>query len=196
MILMIDNYDSFVYNLYRYCVELKQDVEVIRNDKILIDKISPQSYSGIILSPGPCSPLEAGMSNEIIQKFSGVIPILGVCLGHQCIGHVFGGKVIKAPQPVHGKTSKIQTNLHTTQNNIIFENLPESFEIMRYHSLIVERQSLPECLEITAELADDPIIMALQHKQHKTYGVQFHPESIGSQFGHEMLKNFLNVCDV
>ncbi len=193
---MIDNYDSFVYNLYRYCVELNQDVEVIRNDKVFIDKISPQSYSGIILSPGPCSPQEAGQSNEIIKKFSGIIPIFGVCLGHQCIGHVFGGNVIKAPQPVHGKTSNIQINPLTIQNNIIFEKLPESFEIMRYHSLIVEKQSLPECLEITAELENEQIIMALQHKQHKTYGVQFHPESIGSQFGHEMLKNFLNVCNV
>lgn len=194
MILMIDNYDSFVYNLSRYCVELNQEVEVIRNDKLSIDQISTDHYQGIIISPGPCTPLEAGLSNEIVQKFSGIIPIFGVCLGHQCIGHVFGANVIKAPQPIHGKTSVITIDRHTKQHNVIFDQLPDQFDIMRYHSLIVEKSSLPSCLETTAHLKDSDIIMALQHKQHKTYGVQFHPESVGSQFGYEMLKNFLNVC--
>lgn len=194
MILMIDNYDSFVYNLSRYCVELSEKVEVVRNDKLDMDQISPDYYQGIIISPGPCTPLEAGLSNEIIQKFSGIIPIFGVCLGHQCIGHVFGGRVIKAPQPIHGKTSPITIERQTEQRNVIFDQLPDQFDIMRYHSLIVEKSSLPSCLEITAYLKDSDIIMALQHKQHKTYGVQFHPESVGSQFGYEMLKNFLNLC--
>jgi len=185
MLLMIDNYDSFTYNLVQYFGELGEDVRVARNDEITLDEIAVLNPDRICISPGPCSPSEAGISLEVIRRFAGEIPILGVCLGHQSIGHAFGGKVIRARQLKHGKTDAI------THNGAgVFGGLPTPFTATRYHSLAVERGSLPDALEVTAWTADGEI-MGLRHKTLPVEGVQFHPESIATEHGHELLKNFL-----
>lgn len=189
MILLIDNYDSFTYNLLHYLSELGAKVDVHRNDKISVEQIGKmKDVKGIVLSPGPCTPNEAGVCLDLVGKMQGKLPIFGVCLGHQTIGQTFGGKVVRADKPVHGKTSKVTHN-----DTGVFRGLPSPFTATRYHSLIVEKESLPDILEITAE-TDDGIIMGLKHKIHEIHGVQFHPESIASEYGHEILKNFLGVC--
>jgi para-aminobenzoate synthetase component II len=185
MILVIDNYDSFTYNLVQYLGELGEEVKVHRNDEITIQEIEDMAPDHILISPGPCTPNEAGISLELLQHFKGVIPIFGVCLGHQAIGQAFGGNVIRAERLMHGKTSPIYHN-----GTSVFEGLESPFTATRYHSLIVERESLPDCLEITAETAEGEI-MALRHKEYPIEGVQFHPESIITDHGHTMLRNFL-----
>jgi len=185
VILMIDNYDSFTYNLVQYLGELGQVLKVYRNDQITADEVERLGPERIVISPGPCSPLEAGVSNEIIRRFAGRVPLLGVCLGHQCIGYVFGGEVVRAPRLMHGKTSMIYHDGKT-----IYRGLPNPFEATRYHSLIVRRETLPSCLEITAE-TDRGEIMGLRHKEYPVEGVQFHPESILTQCGKDLLRNFL-----
>jgi len=186
MLLMIDNYDSFTYNLVQYFGELGEDVRVFRNDEITCDEIAALKPDRICISPGPCSPTEAGISLEVLDRFAGRLPILGVCLGHQAIGHAFGGKVIRARTLMHGKTAAIA---HSGVG--VFSGLPNPFTATRYHSLAVERASLPDCLEITAWTADGEI-MGLRHRTMAVEGVQFHPESIASECGHELLKNFLS----
>ena len=185
MLAMIDNYDSFTYNLVQYLGELGADIKVYRNDETTADEVERLSPERIVISPGPCTPLEAGVSNDIIQRFTGRVPVLGVCLGHQCMGHVFGGEVVRAARLMHGKTSMIQHDGKT-----IFSGLPNPFEATRYHSLIIKRETLPECLEITAE-TDEGEIMGVRHKEHKVEGVQFHPESILTKCGKDLLRNFL-----
>ncbi|AHM63795.1 aminodeoxychorismate/anthranilate synthase component II [Paenibacillus polymyxa] len=185
MILVIDNYDSFTYNLVQYLGELGEEVTVKRNDEIDVKGIEELAPDHILISPGPCTPNEAGISLDVISHFKGRIPIFGVCLGHQAIGQAFGGKVIRADRLMHGKTSPI---LH--HNTSVFEGLPSPFTATRYHSLLVERESLPECLEITAETAEGEI-MGLRHKEFAVEGVQFHPESIITDYGHQLLRNFL-----
>ena len=188
MLILIDNYDSFTYNLVHYLGELGAESVVIRNDKISADEVIAKKPKAIVLSPGPCTPNEAGVCLDLIKKAGPIIPLLGVCLGHQSIGQSYGGKVIRAAQPMHGKLSTIT---HTGKG--VFKGLPKQFEITRYHSLIVERSTLPDCLEITAETADG-IIMGLQHKTHPVHGVQFHPESIASEQGHAIVANFLGLA--
>ncbi|WP_431085613.1 aminodeoxychorismate/anthranilate synthase component II [Paenibacillus sp. 8b26] len=185
MILVIDNYDSFTYNLVQYLGELGEEVTVRRNDEIDLKGIEELAPEHILISPGPCTPNEAGISLDVISYFKGRIPIFGVCLGHQAIGQAFGGHVIRAERLMHGKTSPI---LH--HNTSVFEGLPSPFTATRYHSLLVERESLPECLEITAETAEGEI-MGLRHKEFAVEGVQFHPESIITDHGHQLLRNFL-----
>ena len=186
MLVMIDNYDSFTYNLVQYFGELGEDVRTFRNDEITIDEIEQLKPSRICISPGPCTPLEAGISVPVLKHFAGKLPILGVCLGHQSIGAAFGGRVIRAKQVMHGKTSPIA---HTGAG--VFKNLPSPYTIIRYHSLAIARDSLPDCLEVTA-WTDDGEIMGVRHKQFQIEGVQFHPESILSEHGHALLQNFLN----
>ncbi len=188
MLVLIDNYDSFTYNLVHFLGELGTASEVIRNDKTTADAVLEMKPKAIVLSPGPCTPNEAGVCLDLIEKAAGNVPLLGVCLGHQSIGQAYGGKVIRAPLPMHGKLSQIR---HTDKG--VFKGLPQPVEVTRYHSLIVERETLPDCLEITAE-TDDGIIMGLQHKTHPVHGVQFHPESIASQKGHALLANFLELA--
>jgi anthranilate synthase/aminodeoxychorismate synthase-like glutamine amidotransferase len=185
MILLLDNYDSFTYNLAQYLGELGCNVEVHRNDKISVDEIIRRKPERIVISPGPCTPQEAGISVELVERLAGKFPILGVCLGHQAIGAAFGGKIVRAPKLFHGKTSQIH---HDRKN--IFRQLPDPFTATRYHSLIVEKKSLPRELTITAE-TDDGIIMGLRHRRHKIEGVQFHPESVLTDFGKQLLENFL-----
>jgi anthranilate synthase component II len=185
MLLMIDNYDSFTYNLVQYFGELGEDVRTFRNDEITIEAIENLNPSRICISPGPCTPHEAGVSVPVLQHFAGKLPILGVCLGHQSIGAAFGGKIIRAQQVMHGKTSPIE---HTGIG--VFKNLPSPYTIIRYHSLAIARDSLPDCLEVTAWTADGEI-MGVRHKTHPIEGVQFHPESILSEHGHALLQNFL-----
>ena len=185
MLLMIDNYDSFTYNLVQYFGELGEDVTVIRNDEIDVAGIAALKPDHIVVSPGPCTPNEAGVSVPLIKEFAGKIPILGVCLGHQSIGQAFGGKIIRAKELMHGKTSMIQ---HTDVG--VFNGLPNPFRATRYHSLVIERETLPDCLEITA-WTDDGEIMGVRHKTMIVEGVQFHPESILTEHGHAMLANFL-----
>lgn len=187
MLLVIDNYDSFTYNLVQYFGELGADLKVYRNDEITIDEIRELAPDKICISPGPCTPAEAGISCEVVRAFGKTIPILGVCLGHQCIGQVFGGDVIRAERLMHGKTSPI---LHKGQS--IFEGLPDSFEATRYHSLIVKRETFPEVLKITAETAENEI-MGLQHHEYPIHGLQFHPESILTENGKQLLQNFLDL---
>ena len=187
-IILLDNYDSFTYNLLHYIGETGAQVEVLRNDFITSEELIAKKPDGIVISPGPGTPQQSGICLDLIQKASGVIPIFGVCLGMQAIGEAFGGKVIRAPKPMHGKISSIYH-----EGRSVFKNLPIPFNATRYHSLIVERPSLPETLEVTAITADDGLIMGLAHKQHKTHGVQFHPESIASEYGHEMVSNFLSL---
>ena len=185
MILMIDNYDSFTYNLVQYLGELGEELVVKRNDKITVKEVARLKPSSIVISPGPGRPSDAGVSNDLIKTLAGKIPILGVCLGHQCIGEVFGGDVVRANRPMHGKTSKIY---HTTTK--LFANLPNPFEATRYHSLIVKRSTLPESLVVTA-WTQEREIMGLQHRRFAVYGVQFHPESILTIHGKDILQNFL-----
>ena len=187
MILLLDNYDSFTYNLAQYLGQMGQELEVRRNDQITLEEIEKRRPDRILISPGPCTPHEAGISIALIQRFAGEIPILGVCLGHQAIGAAFGGHVIRAPELMHDKTSKIHHDSKT-----IFRDLPQDFEATRYHSLIVERKSLPEALEISAETADGTI-MGLRHRKLRVEGVQFHPESVLTGPGFKLLENFLSV---
>jgi len=186
MLLMIDNYDSFTYNLVQYLAEIGQEVKVVRNDKISIEEINKLNPQYIVISPGPCTPNEAGISLELIEAFKGKIPILGVCLGHQSIGQAFGGKIIHAQTIMHGKTSKISHN-----NKGVFRGIKDPFIATRYHSLVIDRESLPDCFDITA-WTDDNEIMGIKHKELAIEGVQFHPESILSEYGHDLLKNFLD----
>ncbi|HUO43967.1 MAG TPA: aminodeoxychorismate/anthranilate synthase component II [Burkholderiales bacterium] len=185
MLLMIDNYDSFTYNLVQYFGELGQDVAVYRNDEIALDRIAELAPARIVISPGPCTPNEAGVSVPLIERFAGKIPILGVCLGHQAIGQAFGGRIVHAKQVMHGKTSAIH---HSSTG--VFRGLPNPFQATRYHSLVIERASLPDCLEITA-WTDDGEIMGVRHKTLAVEGVQFHPESVLTEHGHALLENFL-----
>ncbi len=187
MIFVLDNYDSFTYNLVQYLAELGQQVRVVRNDEVTVDDVARMSPEHIVISPGPCTPNEAGISLEVISKLSGKIPILGVCLGHQSIGQAFGGKVIRAKEVVHGKTSRV---FHDDKG--IFAGLPNPFEATRYHSLVVERSSLPDCLEITAKTWDEEI-MGLRHKTLPVEGLQFHPESFLTKVGKDLLRNFLRL---
>ena len=191
-VLMIDNYDSFTYNIVQYLGELGAEVEVFRNDEITLDEIDDRLKSGqldrLVISPGPCSPAEAGISVAAIQRFAGKLPILGVCLGHQAIGGAFGAKIVRAQQLMHGKTSTIST----TQEGL-FAGLPAQFTVNRYHSLAIERASCPPCLKVTA-WTDDGEIMAVKHDSLDIEGVQFHPESILTEHGHAMLRNFLSPC--
>jgi anthranilate synthase component 2 len=186
-ILMIDNYDSFTYNLVQYFGELGEDVHVHRNDQITIEEIEALAPDHICISPGPCSPAEAGISVAVIQHFAGKIPLLGVCLGHQAIGAAFGGRIVRAKEIMHGKTSQIT---HTGTD--VFSNLPNPYTVIRYHSLAIERDTLPDCLVVTAETADGEI-MGVRHKTLPVYGVQFHPESVLSEHGHALLRNFLRL---
>jgi para-aminobenzoate synthetase component II len=185
MILLLDNYDSFTYNLAQYLGELGCTLEVYRNDKISVEQIVRQKPERIVISPGPCTPQEAGISIELIQKLAGRFPILGVCLGHQAIGAAFGGKIVRAPKLFHGKTSQIEHN-----GKGIFRSVPNPLTATRYHSLIVERKSLPQSLAITAETSNG-VIMGLRHKRHPIEGVQFHPESVLTESGKKILQNFL-----
>ncbi|MBI2093116.1 MAG: aminodeoxychorismate/anthranilate synthase component II [Candidatus Omnitrophica bacterium] len=187
MILMIDNYDSFTYNLVQYLGELGEELVVKRNDQISLKEAQRLKPSRIVISPGPGDPSDAGISNELIRHFAGKVPILGVCLGHQCIGEVFGGQVVRAKRPMHGKTSRI---FH--DNSPLFKNLPNPFEATRYHSLIVKRESLPSSLVVTA-WTQEKEVMGLRHKNQPIFGVQFHPESIMTAVGKDLLKNFLSV---
>ena len=185
MLLLIDNYDSFTYNLYQYFCELGQEVTVIRNDKTSINEIEKMTPERIVISPGPSTPLLAGISNAVIKHFGPRIPVLGICLGHECIGHVYGGVIAPARQIMHGKSSLIH---HTGKG--IFTGLPNPFSAIRYHSLAVKRDNLPGCLEVTA-WTDDETIMGLRHLEYPVEGVQFHPESFMTQYGKELLANFL-----
>jgi len=190
-LLMIDNYDSFTYNIVQYLGELGAEVTVARNDEITVDEIQRRLDAGqidrLVISPGPCSPAEAGISIEAIRRFAGRVPILGVCLGHQSIGAAFGGRIVRAGRQMHGKTSVIATD-----RKGVFANLPERFTVNRYHSLVIERDSLPDCLEVTATSEDDGEIQGVRHKTLPIEGVQFHPESILTEHGHAMLRNFLD----
>jgi para-aminobenzoate synthetase component II len=186
MLLMIDNYDSFTFNLVQYLGELYSDIQVFRNDKITISEIQALKPSGIVISPGPCTPLEAGISVDVVKKLGQFIPILGVCLGHQSIGYAFGGAIIRAPYLMHGKVSEI---LHDGKK--LFTGLPNPFIATRYHSLIIDRKSCPDCLDITAQTSDG-LIMGVRHKKYRIEGVQFHPESILTTAGKTLLKNFIS----
>ena len=183
---MIDNYDSFTYNIVQYIEELGWTVTVFRNDKITIGEIENMKPEKIVISPGPCTPSQAGISKDVIKHFPGKIPILGVCLGHQCIGEVFGGKIVNAKVLMHGKVSKIYH-----KGNLIFKGIASPFKAVRYHSLVISRESFPEVLNIEAE-SDDGEIMAISHKVFPVFGVQFHPESVLTEYGYDLLKNFLN----
>ena len=189
MIILIDNYDSFTWNLVHYLGELGAEIQVHRNDQISVGQVFSARPQAVVLSPGPRTPNEAGICLDLIKQAPEDMPILGVCLGHQAIGQAFGGNVIRAPNLMHGKTSRIH---HTDKG--LFEAIPEDFEATRYHSLIVEQKSLPDCLEVTAQA--DGLIMGLQHKTRPVHGVQFHPESIASEHGHKLLKNFLTLSKV
>lgn len=189
-VLLIDNYDSFVFNLSRYLQELGVSTEVRRNDAISVAEILENPPLAIVLSPGPCTPDEAGISLELITATQGNLPILGVCLGHQAIGQAFGGKVIRAPEPMHGRISQVTHNQQT-----IFQGCPSPLQVARYHSLVVDRASLPASLRITAETPDG-VIMGIEHREFPIYGVQFHPESILTESGHQLLKNFLKLADI
>lgn len=186
MILMIDNYDSFTYNLVQYLKCLNEDVLVYRNDEISLEEIEKLNPDMIVLSPGPCTPKEAGICRDVVSTFKGQFPILGICLGHQTIGDVFGSNIIRAKEPVHGKVHSIKH-----KGNGVFKNLPNPLKVTRYHSLVIERETLPNCLEITAETADGEI-MGIRHKDYLIEGVQFHPEAILTERGMDILQNFLN----
>lgn len=192
MILMIDNYDSFTYNVVQYLAELGATVEVFRNDELTLNEIKQMAPEKIVISPGPCTPNEAGISIDVIKEFSSHIPLLGICLGHQSIGQAFGGKVVRAKEVMHGKTSRICHG-----NAGVFQGLSPRFEATRYHSLVVEQISLPTCLEVTAWTEHDDgsldEIMGIRHKEYAVEGVQFHPESILTEHGHDLLKNFLEA---
>ena len=188
MFLLIDNYDSFTYNLYHYLGELGAQLVVKRNDALTAAEAVAMSPQGIILSPGPCTPNEAGICLKLIEAVAGKLPLLGVCLGHQALGQAFGGKVVRAPAPLHGKLSQV-----SHRGIGVFQDIPTPFTGTRYHSLIVDRATLPDCLEITAETRDG-LIMGMQHREYPLHGVQFHPESIASEHGHRLLGNFLRIA--
>lgn len=200
MLTLIDNYDSFTYNLVHFLGELGAQCRVYRNDEVSVDQVLEEKPQAIVLSPGPCTPNEAGICLELVKRAAAEVPVLGVCLGHQAIGQAFGSKVVRAPTLMHGKLSTIR-NLGAGSSSArntgagIFAGLPAAFEATRYHSLTVERESIPDCFEITAE-TDDGVIMGLQHKTHSLHGVQFHPESIASQHGHALLANFLDIAGI
>ena len=185
MLLLLDNYDSFTYNVYQLLAELGAEIEVVRNDVETVSELAKRGYSGVVISPGPGEPKDAGVTEDLIREMKGVVPILGVCLGHQAIGEVFGGKVVRAPKIVHGKTSPVRHD-----GTGIYKGLPQSFEVGRYHSLVVDRKTLPDCLAVTAE-TEDGIIKGVRHKEYDVEGVQFHPESILTPEGKTLLKNFL-----
>ena len=187
MLLMIDNYDSFTYNIYQYLSEFGEDVKVVRNNEITIEKIKQMNPERLVVSPGPSTPLNAGISNDVIKYFGPKLPLLGVCLGHQCIGHSYGGIVASAKQIMHGKSSLIY---HDGKG--VFTGIPSPFSAIRYHSLVIKRESFPDCLEITA-WTDDGEIMGVRHKQFAVEGIQFHPESFMTQHGKELLNNFLKL---
>jgi len=187
MLVLIDNYDSFTYNVYQYLSELGEEVLVLRNNKTSLGEIEKIHPECIVISPGPSNPMHAGISNEVITYFSGKIPLLGICLGHQCIGHVYGGKIKRAPQIMHGKSSLIRHN-----DRGVFKGLSNPFSAIRYHSLVVAKENLPGCLEITAQ-TDDGTIMGLRHRLYPIYGIQFHPESFMTENGKQLLQNFLNI---
>jgi len=189
MILMIDNYDSFTYNIVQYCLELGADLKVIRNDELTIQEIKELNPQKIIISPGPATPNEAGICLEVIEKFSDTTPILGICLGHQSIAQVFGGEVIRADKMMHGKTSKIEVICE----DILFKDLPKQMTETRYHSLTVNKNNLPNNIIVTSKSLDDDEIMSLKIKDKDVYGVQFHPESVMSEYGHEIIDNFLKI---
>lgn len=186
-LILLDNYDSFTYNLLHYLGELGKQTEVIRNDAISVEGLLAKKPEGIVISPGPGTPDESGICLELVKQASGMVPLFGVCLGQQAIGQAFGGKVVRAPMPMHGKISPVK---HTGKG--VFKGIPSPFNATRYHSLVVERASLPDCLEITAE-TEDGLIMGLSHRQLNVHGVQFHPESIASEHGHTLLRNFLGM---
>jgi len=188
MILVVDNYDSFTYNLVQYFGELGQEVTVVRNDAKTVDEIAAMRPERIVISPGPCTPNEAGVSLQVLRELAGKVPILGVCLGHQAIGQAFGGNVVQAPQPVHGKLSEMRH-----QGAGVFRGINGPFKATRYHSLVVERDTMPDALSVTAETGDG-LVMGLAHKTLPVHGVQFHPESIASEHGHLLLKNFLELA--
>jgi anthranilate synthase component 2 len=188
MILLIDNYDSFTYNLFHYLGELGADVRVVRNDELTAGEALALKPQGIVLSPGPCTPNEAGICMDVIREANGAMPILGVCLGHQAIGQVYGGSVVRAPEPMHGKLSRIH---HTGKS--VFRGLNNDFNATRYHSLTIDPPSMPASLEVTAT-SDDGVIQGVMHKTHPVHGVQFHPESIASENGHALLNNFLAIA--
>ncbi|HEY3246706.1 MAG TPA: aminodeoxychorismate/anthranilate synthase component II [bacterium] len=190
MIIVIDNYDSFTYNLVQYLGEMTPDVRVFRNDQISVASVLALGPQAVVLSPGPCTPAEAGISNDLITSLAGTVPVLGVCLGHQCIGAAFGGRVVRAPAPVHGKTSEVRHDGRT-----IYADVPNPLTGTRYHSLIVERDSLPPVLEVSAELPDGTI-MGLRHRDALVEGVQFHPESVLTAPGKQLLRNFLQLAGV
>ena len=187
MLLMIDNYDSFTFNLVQYFCELGEEVKVVRNDEVTLDEIAAMKPDRLVLSPGPCSPAEAGVCVPALQRFTGQLPILGVCLGHQSIGAALGGKVVRAREQMHGKTSVI-----TTDEQGVFAGLPKQFTVIRYHSLAIERASCPPELKVTA-WTEDGEIMAVHHKHRPVFGVQFHPESIKTEYGHELIENFIRL---
>ena len=190
MLLVIDNYDSFTYNLVQYFGELGEQLEVHRNDALTVEQVGAMAPEAIVVSPGPCSPREAGISVDVIRRYGGAIPLLGVCLGHQAIGEAYGGNVVRAGRVMHGKMSQL-----THDGTRLFADVPSPFGVMRYHSLVVERASLPTCLEVTAVATDDATeIHALQHREHPVWGVQFHPESILTEHGRTLLVNFLRMA--
>jgi anthranilate synthase component 2 len=189
MILMIDNYDSFTYNIVQYCEQLGANLKIIRNDELTLDEIKELNPQKIIISPGPATPDDAGICLEVIKEFSDTTPIFGICLGHQAIAQVFGGEVIQAPKMMHGKTSQIKV----LNNSVLFNNLPSEFTQTRYHSLIVNQNNLPNMIEVTSKSLDDNEIMSLKIKDKNVFGVQFHPESIMSEHGHEIIDNFLKL---
>ena len=189
MLLLIDNYDSFTYNLYQYLAELGAEVVTHRNDKITLDEIEALAPEGIVISPGPCTPFEAGISNDVIRRFGETVPTLGVCLGHQCVGYVYGAVVGQAGEIRHGKTSMVHHN-----GAGVLAGLPDPFEAIRYHSLVVYPDTVPDCLEITAR-TENGLVMGLRHKEHPVEGVQFHPESIMTPDGKQLLQNFLDRVD-
>ncbi len=189
MFLLIDNYDSFTYNLVHYFGELGAEIVVRRNDVLSADEAMALNPQGIILSPGPCDPDQAGICLELIEKASGKLPIFGVCLGHQSIGQAFGAKIVRAPEPMHGKISPIHH-----EGKGVFANIPSPLAVTRYHSLTIDPASMPDCLEVTSQ-TEDGVIMGVQHKELPIHGVQFHPESIASEHGHQLLKNFLELAE-
>lgn len=192
MVLIIDNYDSFTYNLYQYIGEIYSDIKVVRNDEIAVDDLKKLNLEGIILSPGPGVPEKAGICVEVIKEFGGKVPILGICLGHQAIGYAYGGKVIRAEAVKHGKTSMIKH-----EDDKLFKCIKNVFNVMRYHSLVIDENTFPEELLVTAKSLDDDVIMALKHKEYEVYGVQFHPESIFTEQGKDIIKNFVEgICCV
>ena len=187
MFVLIDNYDSFTYNLFHYIGELGAEVVVHRNDALGVDDVMSLGAEGIVISPGPCDPDRAGICIELVEKAAGSIPLFGVCLGHQCIGQVFGGKVVRSPEPMHGKVSDI-----THKNTGVFEGLPSPFVATRYHSLSIDPDSIPDCMEVNA-ISPDGVVQGMSHKEFEIHGVQFHPESIQTQHGHKLLQNFINI---